>query len=264
MEVLNKYKIQPGETGVYIGRPSPLGNPFQIGEHGDRGEVVALFKDYFLSKLAARDPEIEMAFRKLTPNDNLICYCAPAPCHGHVIKECFDKIWEELDYEAGLKHLLKHHGKLIDPSLDGITHINIYSKASTKLGRALSNFAPLGFELPDDGRFESVEGYWYWLGTGCKYDKLRTLSGYEAKKYGRRFERVVVDGFEEKIKRALKCKLDSHPGLKKAFTDSTLPFKHYYYYGEPSNAKVVNVENSDWIVDYIHELREAFKADARS
>ena len=74
---------------------------------------------------------------------------------------------------------------------------------------------------------------------------------------------MVVEGFEEKIKRALKCKLDTHPGLKKAFTESTLPFKHYYYYGEPSNAKVVNVENSDWIVDYIHVLREAFKADIR-
>ena len=75
MEVLNKYKMQPGETGVYIGRPSPLGNPFQKGQHGDRGEVVALFKDYFLSKLAARDPEIEMAFRKLT----LMSSCVGAP-----------------------------------------------------------------------------------------------------------------------------------------------------------------------------------------
>lgn len=263
MQVLNKYKMEKGTPGVYIGRPSPLGNPFKLGEHGVRGELVALFKDYFLSKLAARDPEIEIAFRKLKPSDNLICYCAPAPCHGHVIKECFDKIWEELDYETGLKHLLKHHGKLIDPSLDGVTHINIYSKASTKLGRALSNFAPLGFELPDDGRFESVEGYWYWLGTGCKYDKLRTLSGYEAKKYGRRFERVVVEGFEEKIKVALRCKLETHLGLKKAFTESVLPFKHYYYYGQADNAKVVNVENCDWIVDYLHELRSEFKALCR-
>ena len=263
MQVLNKYKMEKGTPGVYIGRPSPLGNPFEIGEHGSREEVVALFKDYFISKLAARDPEIELAFRKLKPSDSLICFCDPSACHGHVIKECFDKIWEELDYEAGLKGLLTQHGKLIDPSLDGITHINIYSKASTKLGRALSNFAPLGFELPDDGKFESVEGYWYWLGTGCKHERLRALSGYEAKKYGKRLERIKVDNFEEKIKVALRCKLETHLGLKKAFTESVLPFKHYYYYGEPANAKVVNVENCDWIVDYLHELRNAFKALSR-
>ena len=27
--------------GVYIGRPSLLGNPFRIGEHGTRAEVIA-------------------------------------------------------------------------------------------------------------------------------------------------------------------------------------------------------------------------------
>ena len=260
MQVLNRYKIDKGTPGVYIGRPSPLGNPFEIGEHGTREEVVALYEDYLLSKLAARDPDVERAFRALNPSDNLICYCAPSACHGHVIKSFYATIWEELDYETGLLRLRALKGKIIDPTKDGITHINIYSKASTKLGRALSNFAPLGFELPDHGKFESIEGYWYWLGTGCKHEKLRTLAGYGAKKYGKRLERVKVENFEEKIKVALRCKLETHTGLKKAFTESVLPFKHYYYYGEPANAKVVNVENCGWIVDYLHELRSEFKA----
>ena len=261
MEVLNRYKMEKGAAGVYIGRPSALGNPFEIGEHGTREEVVALYEGYLLSKLASRDPEIEKAFRALNPSDNLICYCAPASCHGHVIKQFYETIWEELDYESGLKRLLSLKGKCIDPALDGTTHINVYSKASTKLGRALSNFAPLGFELPDHGKFASVEGFWYWLGTGCKHEKLRTLAGYDAKKYGRKLERVAVEGFEDKIKVALKCKLEAHPGLKRAFTESTLPFKHYYYYGTPENAKVVNVDNVNWIVDYLHKLRSEYQAE---
>lgn len=259
MEVLNRYKMDKGTSGVYIGRPSPLGNPFQIGQHGTREEVVTLYEGHLLSKLAARDPGVEKAFRSLNPSDNLICYCAPEACHGHVIKKFYETIWEELDYESGLKRLLSIKGKCIDPVLDGITHINIYSKAATKLGRSLSNFAPIGFDHPEYGRFSSIEGFWYWLGTGCKHDKLKLLSGYEAKKYGRTLERVKIDGFEDKIKVALKLKIEGHPDLKKAFTESTLPFKHYYYYGEPSNAKVINVENCDWILEYLHVLREEIR-----
>ena len=31
-------------AGVYIGRPSLLGNPFQIGTHGTRDEVIAQYR----------------------------------------------------------------------------------------------------------------------------------------------------------------------------------------------------------------------------
>ena len=46
---------------------------------------------------------------------------------------------------------------------DGITHINVYSKGATALGRALSNFARIPVMVVPNGRFESVEAYWYWL-----------------------------------------------------------------------------------------------------
>jgi len=36
---------------------------------------------------------------------------------------------------------------MINPEEDGITHINIYSKGKTDLGRMLSNFAKLPFIL---------------------------------------------------------------------------------------------------------------------
>ena len=67
---------------------------------------------------------------------------------------------------------------------DGITHVNIYSQGKTKLGKWLSNFSHTPIDT-EDGHFESIEGYWYWLVTdNINKDILRGLYGYEAKKPG--------------------------------------------------------------------------------
>ena len=52
---------------------------------------------------------------------------------------------------------------ILTPQNDGITHINVYSKGKTTLGRWLTNFAHTPIDTID-GHFESIEGYWYWLG----------------------------------------------------------------------------------------------------
>ena len=53
----------------------------------------------------------------------------------------------------------------VRPEDDGRTHVNVYSRGRTSLGRDLSNFAHLPFEL-DGLAFASVEGFWFWLVTG--------------------------------------------------------------------------------------------------
>lgn len=68
--------------------------------------------------------------------------------------------------------------------MDGVTHINVYSRGETAVGRWLSNFTRCSLET-EDGNFESIEGYWYWLTThDCE---LRELHGFLAKKVGREF-----------------------------------------------------------------------------
>ena len=70
------------DDAVFIGRPSKFGNPFVIGKHGNREQVVAKYKEWILSK-----PElVEMAKLRLK-GKNLVCYCAPLPCHGDVLLE---------------------------------------------------------------------------------------------------------------------------------------------------------------------------------
>ena len=72
-----------------------------------------------------------------------------------------------------------------NPIEDGITHLNLYSKANTELGRFCSHFSYSPIET-EDGHFDSMEGYWGWLGLSednPEREALRYLSGYQAKKY---------------------------------------------------------------------------------
>src|SRR5215475_8477846 len=80
--------------GVYIGRPSLLGNPFKIGEHGTREEVIALYRVWLWRHIKRRGEvyqEIErLAARAKNGDLILICWCKPANCHGDVIKSAVE------------------------------------------------------------------------------------------------------------------------------------------------------------------------------
>lgn len=69
---------------VYIGRPSPWGNPFQIGEHGSRAEVIERYRAYLWERIKKEGAPL---IKKLAALDGKVlgCWCSPAPCHGDVI-----------------------------------------------------------------------------------------------------------------------------------------------------------------------------------
>lgn len=146
------------------------------------------------------------------------------------------------------------------PKGDGVDHINIYSKGKTELGRWLTNFALSPFTLEDHGDFESVEGYWYWLATGRKHEVLRLLFGVEAKRTGKSFERVEMDGFEEEVKRGIRAKLLQHPKMLNRLIDSDLYLTHYYTYGYSEDNCKVMPAGYEWITEYIDSIRQTCKA----
>lgn len=82
--VLNKYHWPAPVGSVYIGRPSPWGNPFEIGRDGDRDEVVAKYREWLA--LDAQAPLREAARRELRGR-SLVCFCKPKACHGDVLLE---------------------------------------------------------------------------------------------------------------------------------------------------------------------------------
>lgn len=67
----------------YIGRGTPLGNPFTVKEHG--AEALAMYKRWLWSKMKTDDPEVMRELRSIRANESLVCSCAPRPCHGDVI-----------------------------------------------------------------------------------------------------------------------------------------------------------------------------------
>jgi len=64
---------------VYIGRPSKWRNPFTIGKHGSREDVIDKYREWFMEQdyLLVALPEL---FDKV-----IACWCAPQACHGDVL-----------------------------------------------------------------------------------------------------------------------------------------------------------------------------------
>ena len=80
-KVLNARGNIPSNNAVYVGRPSLFGNPFKIGKDGDRETVIAMYKEYLL-----KNPELMESLPSLRGKD-LICWCAPYPCHADILLE---------------------------------------------------------------------------------------------------------------------------------------------------------------------------------
>jgi hypothetical protein len=144
------------------------------------------------------------------------------------------------------------------PDTEGIDHINIYSKSKLQLGRLLSNFAYTPFEIKPYGKFNSVEGFWYYYLTGCKFNKLKSLSGFLAKQYGRKLPNYREPNKEDKeiILEAIRCKLRKHINIQTLLKKSILPIVHYYAYGTPGSYKIYNQDKYDWMTKEIIRIRE--------
>lgn len=79
---------------IYVGRPTSLGNPYRIGVHGTRDEVIAKYRDW-LGLNISFDWRVRMMFNDLLRAARLgdvvlSCWCAPLACHADVIKEMLE------------------------------------------------------------------------------------------------------------------------------------------------------------------------------
>ena len=139
----------------------------------------------------------------------------------------------------------------IDPAKDGVSHLNVYSRARTKLGRFLSNFSDCWIQT-DDGTFRTIEGYWYWLSTNDY--RLRKTNGPESKRLGRllRGDDWPKDSiFELKIKRAIAFKMKSPLGRELLNSTTRLPLFHYYV---DARDRAIHVDDGLWILAHMEEV----------
>jgi len=72
---------------VYIGRArkgefNKWGNPFVMNGERDRDLVIRNYRDWLLDQ-----PELVRQAKEELAGKDLVCFCAPKDCHGHVLME---------------------------------------------------------------------------------------------------------------------------------------------------------------------------------
>lgn len=102
--VVNKYNHKPTSKDIYIGRGSPLGNPYThldlettraSFQTASREESINLFENYINEKINQKDQiicdELNRIYLQAKENNvYLVCSCRPKSCHGNIIKKIID------------------------------------------------------------------------------------------------------------------------------------------------------------------------------
>jgi len=79
--------------GIYVMRPSVLGNPFVIGRDGNRNQVIKKYRVWLWTEFKRENLVYQELIRLLNVYRkngelSLLCCCAPLPCHAEVIRSC--------------------------------------------------------------------------------------------------------------------------------------------------------------------------------
>lgn len=82
-KVKNKKHGKIPLDAIYIGRGSKYGNPYIIGKHGTREDVIEKYTIYL-------DNQIDIGNITITEladmhGYDLVCFCKPLPCHGDIL-----------------------------------------------------------------------------------------------------------------------------------------------------------------------------------
>lgn len=84
MKVMNIGRRMRGEWG----------NPFVIGVHGTRDQVVEYYEKWIRDRMT-REPELREKIKGLH-GKTLACHCAPKRCHGEVlVRLCEEVVFED-------------------------------------------------------------------------------------------------------------------------------------------------------------------------
>lgn len=107
--ILCNRKYDSTKPHYYIGRPSPLGNPFSMTVKSiqERNRVCDEYESYFPSALSYLVEPIAGLLDLAVEHGvlQLVCYCAPLRCHGdtvinylkdELLKEGYDVVTEKV------------------------------------------------------------------------------------------------------------------------------------------------------------------------
>ena len=102
IQVVNK-RTYKGE-GEYIGRPSPLGNPYSHIKSSKYENIIVSTRREAIRRYSGwleeqpEDSEAKKMFNRLVQKYKdegkltLICWCVPHDCHGHILADMIEEI----------------------------------------------------------------------------------------------------------------------------------------------------------------------------
>lgn len=156
----------------------------------------------------------------------------------------------------------------IEVQLDGITHVNIYSKGRTSLGQALSNMCLFTFEY-NGLTFHSVEQAWHYfkflhINKTVAEAIMNMDDAYAIKKYAKPYNNeataqyVQSEDFHKLMKDVIWTRLNEDHSLQLQIRNSHLPFAHYYAFGnDVTGYKVVDESQKyAWLINIFKKYRE--------
>jgi hypothetical protein len=82
-----------GDRGIYVGRPTALGNPYVVGTDGQPGTLVEPYRRWLRERIRLADAHVIDALTGIaveierSGGAQLVCWCAPAPCHARAIRD---------------------------------------------------------------------------------------------------------------------------------------------------------------------------------
>lgn len=97
--------VKKSDCDVYIGRAVPragnpryrrasmFANPYRVGRDAATSEGVLELYEAHVRRLVAEDPRLRLDLLDLE-GKSLGCWCAPGPCHGHVLLRLIDEAKE--------------------------------------------------------------------------------------------------------------------------------------------------------------------------
>lgn len=92
VRVVNKRGHTETAWDYYCGRPSTMGNPYQMRSEADRDAVCDKYDAWLDDMIRAGDPAVRKALGEINEilyrygGVNLVCFCAPRRCHCDSIR----------------------------------------------------------------------------------------------------------------------------------------------------------------------------------
>ena len=83
-------KLALSAGALYVGRPTIWGNPYNINNTQSRADVIDLFEQWM-----AMQPDLRARARWKLRGHDLVCWCAPLPCHAEALLRIANTTEEE-------------------------------------------------------------------------------------------------------------------------------------------------------------------------